>query len=207
MHIGGNNFQDGIQRGDADYYFSKYNHIWGWATWRRAWLAYDIKMRGYEKHVISSKVKKISDNPKFADYWIKIFEKCFHEEPVTWDFQWTYAIWNNEGLATLPRVNLVSNIGFDEDGTHTTVQESWLSNPKKEALTLKTHPDVIRVDQEADSFTSEKVFGINKNNYSLVFNVKKAKTIFFHIRVILSALVPEKLKSYYKRYKYKIAGK
>jgi len=32
-HIGGTNFQDGIIRGNGDYYFSALNHIWGWASW------------------------------------------------------------------------------------------------------------------------------------------------------------------------------
>ena len=39
--ITGNNFQNGRKRGDAAYYFSKYSHCWGWATWRRAWKHYD----------------------------------------------------------------------------------------------------------------------------------------------------------------------
>jgi hypothetical protein len=37
MHIGGNNYQYGKKWGDASYYFSVYSHIWGWATWGRAW--------------------------------------------------------------------------------------------------------------------------------------------------------------------------
>ena len=43
--ITGNNFQNNKWRGDASYYFSKYNHCWGWASWRRSWKDYqgDIK--------------------------------------------------------------------------------------------------------------------------------------------------------------------
>ena len=26
-----------------DYYFSKYNHIWGWASWARAWSKYQLE--------------------------------------------------------------------------------------------------------------------------------------------------------------------
>ena len=42
--ITGNNFQDGKIRGDGSYYFSGYNHIWGWATWKRVWRIYDKNM-------------------------------------------------------------------------------------------------------------------------------------------------------------------
>ena len=44
MHISGDNFQMGKKRGDASYYFSRYTHNWGWATWRRAWKHNDFKM-------------------------------------------------------------------------------------------------------------------------------------------------------------------
>jgi len=38
--VTGNNFQNGIKRGGFAYYFSKYSHCWGWASWRRAWQQY-----------------------------------------------------------------------------------------------------------------------------------------------------------------------
>ena len=44
MHISGNNFQDGMMRGNGSYYFSNYNHIWGWASWKRAWKAYNVDL-------------------------------------------------------------------------------------------------------------------------------------------------------------------
>src|SRR4051812_29566436 len=50
MHIGGNNFLNGWQRDqDYSYYFSLSGHIWGWATWRRAWQMFDYKLSLYEK--------------------------------------------------------------------------------------------------------------------------------------------------------------
>jgi len=42
MHIGGGNFQYGRKRGNASYYFSKYAHTFGWATWKRAWKYFAI---------------------------------------------------------------------------------------------------------------------------------------------------------------------
>ena len=35
--VSGGNLQFGRHRGTGSYYFSKYTHIWGWASWRRAW--------------------------------------------------------------------------------------------------------------------------------------------------------------------------
>ena len=42
--ISGTSQQLGNKRGDADYFFTRYSQMWGWATWRRVWDLYDIKM-------------------------------------------------------------------------------------------------------------------------------------------------------------------
>lgn len=69
-HIGGCNLQDGIKRGEADYYFSKYNHIWGWASWASRWKIYDFKLRNINSVEF---IRKICDSNKEASYWKKIF--------------------------------------------------------------------------------------------------------------------------------------
>ena len=43
MHVSGSNFQYGRRRGRASYYFSRYAHCWGWATWGRAWQRFSFQ--------------------------------------------------------------------------------------------------------------------------------------------------------------------
>ena len=64
MHISGNNFQDGITRGDGSFYFSKYNHIWGWATWKRAWKLYNVKLEIEDKKEIEIFIEKNFETKK-----------------------------------------------------------------------------------------------------------------------------------------------
>jgi hypothetical protein len=45
MAISGDNFQLGRRRTRYSYYLSRYNHCWGWATWRRGWQHYDHRMQ------------------------------------------------------------------------------------------------------------------------------------------------------------------
>ena len=47
--ISGSNFQKNIKRGDGSYYFSRYNHCWGWATWKRCWEKYDSNLKNWPK--------------------------------------------------------------------------------------------------------------------------------------------------------------
>ncbi|MCS7029805.1 MAG: nucleotide-diphospho-sugar transferase, partial [Bacteroidia bacterium] len=68
--ISGNNFQDGIKRGDGDYYFSIYNHIWGWATWRDRWEGYDFELDSFKDDKF---IEELFVNKKAIKYWKNIF--------------------------------------------------------------------------------------------------------------------------------------
>lgn len=121
MHIGGNNFLKGWQN-DADYsyYFSRSGHIWGWATWRRAWKMFDYKIKLYNE---------LKKNDYFDDFFLNRLEKIYRlrkfDRTVTtdrvdwWDYQWDFARYVNAGLAIVPTCNMVKNLGFGADATHT----------------------------------------------------------------------------------------
>ena len=54
-----------------------------------------------------------------ADYWTPILDRVYRGEIDTWDYQWAFACMLNAGSVVTPHVNLISNIGFGEDATHT----------------------------------------------------------------------------------------
>lgn len=73
--ITGNNFQNGKIRGSASYYFSKYIHVWGWATWRRAWKHYQGDINFWPKWKTSDAWKKYKSDKIERRYWQKIFDR------------------------------------------------------------------------------------------------------------------------------------
>ncbi|MHC5939490.1 hypothetical protein [Nostoc sp.] len=75
MNISGNNFQFGQSRTDYSYYFSKYNHIWGWASWRRAWKHYDVEMKTWEEFKVSKIINSVHTDAYEQNYWLNIFEQ------------------------------------------------------------------------------------------------------------------------------------
>jgi hypothetical protein len=153
-HIGGANFQNGIKRGDGDYYFSKYNHIWGWASWASRWEKYDTELGT----IVDTKfLENTFEDKKASKYWAKAFHDMKAKKIDTWDYQWTFCVWNNNGLAILPNKNMISNIGFGADATHTT-GDSEFSKLIAHELILKTHPSHVRINKEADDFTSKLMF-------------------------------------------------
>jgi hypothetical protein len=157
MMISGNNFQQGQQRSPYSYFFSRACHIWGWATWRRAWQHYDFEMQTYARFKEDQVLENILDNPDEVRHWHSLFEKMARKEIDTWDYQWVYSVLAQDGLSVYPEVNLVSNIGFGEQATHTREAEHALANMPTAALGQIKHPAFIFPNKQADAFTAQAI--------------------------------------------------
>lgn len=129
MQVSGSNFNEELVRDDEEYFFSKYSHIWGWATWKRAWemLDYDMKKWTFIKQ------KKILDDifrsKKEVKYFTKMFDAYYNNESMPWASRWFFTKLINSGLAVTPVKNLVTNIGVK--GTHSD-SESFSHNRKRD---------------------------------------------------------------------------
>lgn len=159
--IGGVNFQFGRRRNDDSYYFSKYVHIWGWASWRDRWAgSYDVRMAKWPRVRDEGWLADMLGDSREAAYWQGIFDRVHRGEIDTWDYQWVFANWVEARLSILPSVNMITNIGFDGNATHTT-GASDLANLARNPVDFPlVHPlDVIR-NVQADRFTDRKCFRI-----------------------------------------------
>jgi len=154
MMISGDNFQNGRQRGDGSYYFSKFSHIWGWATWRRAWEHYSVNMEGYPKFKQDKKINAIWSKEYIRKYWLDTFDQAYENKIDTWDYQWAFSIWKMDGLCVIPNYNLISNIGFRDDATHTK-SASKLANQKIQSMDIIKHPSKIEQNKKADNYYSK----------------------------------------------------
>lgn len=88
MVITGNNHQGGRRRGDASYYFSKYPHIWGWATWRRAWNLNDSTLAFWPSWKNSASWKKYIPDRLERTYWTDRFNEVRQGNQTIWSYQW-----------------------------------------------------------------------------------------------------------------------
>ena len=118
-HISGVNFQFGSQQTNESYYFSRYPHVWGWASWRRAWQNYDVDMKLWPSIKTQKLLSNILVEKRLTRRWGNIFESVHSGEVDTWDYQWVFTNLINNRLSITPSVNLVSNIGFGATATHT----------------------------------------------------------------------------------------
>jgi hypothetical protein len=164
MHIGGVNFQFGQQVGHGDYYFSKYAHIWGWATNRRAWQHYDVAMKSWPAFGSKGLAQVMPQEKEQVTYWTQRLQGAFENNIDTWDYQWQYAVWAHGGKCIVPQKNLVKNIGFGLGATHTTQHNPLFENMQTEPLTTMRAPEHNTIAQEADDAVFRNVFmpGISK---------------------------------------------
>ena len=118
-----------VKHGEDDYYFSKYNHCWGWASWRRAWAHFDKSISFWPTYKLSEEWEKINSN-KVDEicYWTAIFDKVYNNEIDSWAYPWLLSCWKANMLTVTPNKNLVSNIGFRKDSTHTRNRRSKFAN-------------------------------------------------------------------------------
>lgn len=159
MMISGDNYQKEKLRSDYSYYFTRYNQIWGWASWRRVWDLYDVEMtllpeilkKGYLNDIFKDKVA--------AQKWEKTFKQVQSGNQDTWDYQFTFACFIHAGLCINPSANLVSNIGFDTDATHTSAAaHQWANMPTVPVQFPLRHPPYMIRDEKADYFDEKNAF-------------------------------------------------
>jgi hypothetical protein len=119
MIAGFNPVQDFLDT-DYSYVFSQLTHIWGWATWRESWARYDEHLKDWQEVKRTGLLREIFDTPAAVAYWTSIFDAMHGGTGAnTWDYQWMYTNLMQNTLSIVPRVNMVKNIGFDGDATHT----------------------------------------------------------------------------------------
>jgi hypothetical protein len=174
MHISGNNFQAKPRQHVESYYFSKYPHAWGWATWKRAWDEFDFEISRWPSFRQAGDLKLWCQDSIERLHWERVFSDVHGGKNDIWDYQWVFSCWANNGLSIVPNVNMVSNIGFGEDATHTKEKNIFLERSTVAMRDIK-HPDSIDIDQAADAFTFNQNFGgfQMRRDASWIFRSKK----------------------------------
>ena len=158
MHIGGNNFGSEATKplgADApSYHFSTQRNSWGWATWRRAWQLYDYHLTDFRRVVASGDLNDTFTGPLERRYRLGKMAGvlALPQPPDVWDYQWEYTIARHHGLYIVPAVNLVGNIGFGNDSTHTHDGGDVMGTvPARDLAFPLRHPAQVAQDRRRDN--------------------------------------------------------
>jgi hypothetical protein len=140
------------------YYFSHYPHSWGWATWRRAWQHCDLDLKLWNQLPQAEILYNVLQDTRAVRFWLAALRQLAEGRIDTWDFQWLLCSWLQNGLSIHPNVNLVTNIGFGQDATHT-FEESRLDNLPLAAMSFPmTHPPFMMRHVQADQYLQQNIY-------------------------------------------------
>lgn len=155
--VSGSNFQGGCSRSNHGYYFSKYFHCWGWATWRHAWQTVDLEMNLWRDFVKAGGLHEVSDSQKEELFWESTLGAQERGEIDSWAYSCLASSWMSRKLNIIPDVNLVRNIGFDAQATHMKSAPPWIPAIAEELSEWKA-PNFIVRSKLADMYTFEQVY-------------------------------------------------
>ena len=186
--ISGDNFLFNKHKLTNSYYFSRDLHIWGWATWKRFWKKYSVEAKYWPEMKSKKKLEKLFKNKSQINNWYNIFEKIYNNQIDTWDYQLSRASWYFDMKAIMPNKNLISNIGFGKDATHTK-NYSFLANMKSEKIKFPLiHPQSFEIDLIADEVKEKNLSTFNKKNMIIKFynkTVYELQSLFRKCRSII----------------------
>ena len=189
--ITGNNFQKKIGKNET-YYFSKYSHCWGWATWARAWKVYKKDLGFWPTYKLSKKWKNYFLNKIEQRYWTKIFNNTHNRKIDSWAYPWSLCLWKKNMLTITPSMNLVRNIGFGEEATHTVTNYDDQKYKTNNLPKIWIHPKKIVINTKNDEFIFKNHFK-GKNYiwpyrffYLITLFITSPKTFFLKLRNNLS---------------------
>ncbi|WP_300026596.1 nucleotide-diphospho-sugar transferase [uncultured Maribacter sp.] len=138
------------------YCFSKYAVCWGWATWRRAWKNMDYDMHWKSGKYEDSILSNCGYLGKDYTYWKRRIKAVETGLVSAWDYQWCYSLAAQNQLGVFSEVNLISNIGYGEDATHSS-KSPFMNYDKREELTLPLrHPKYVLPQIEFDKLFYEE---------------------------------------------------
>jgi hypothetical protein len=132
MAVCGTNILGSWEPHRYSYFFSRFGCVWGWATWRRAWELNDRDMVLWRDAWVRTTVQAICG----PDFRVKEagYDGAYAGEIDTWDYQWELTRIAHGGLSVVPSRNLISNIGFGADATHTRDPDSEFSSMPGHAM-------------------------------------------------------------------------
>lgn len=144
------------------YYYSMFDMVWGWASWKRAWESYDFQLTSFPGD------KGTENSMKSLD-WLtrlhlnRIWRRVKSGKVDTWDYQWEHAIWASESLVITPSVNLISNIGFDDRATHTSTGDDGRAERATSVMAFPlVHPEELQRDLKQDKiYERERIMSLS----------------------------------------------
>jgi len=166
---------DYAQKTDYSYNFSTAGSIWGWASWQRVIAHYDENnielLTDFKKNIYEATFDKFERNRLYHQLRWSLTGTL-----NTWDYQLHAQLKLNSMLYIIPKTNLIENIGFGDNATHTTSTEHRAHKPVKALSFPLLHPKWILPNRKL----SKEIVRADSNNFliwSYIILMDKVKRV------------------------------
>lgn len=177
--ISGSNFDSSLNLNhDDSYFFSEILYMWGWATWKRSWKLNKFFSDNYDNLTNKGQVDNVIRNKVANKKWLSESSKSIKGHIDTWDYQWLFANICHHKLAIYPSENLIKNIGFDENATHTKHVRDELIVSQKEIAFPLSHPNLIIRNNLYDQFFYSNIYGWASIKTRIINKIKKILNLY-----------------------------
>ena len=154
--------------GNGSYYFSMMNrNLCAWATWRRAWERFDLRLLDVSRWQLSKALQWYGCGVLEREYWCDRIDEV-HKDGCggrSWDMQFFMSIWLHHGKGIIPNVNLSSNIGTVGEATHAMQSGNLIDNVPTQPILPLVHPSSCEIQREADRQFHFRYFEPNKSRW------------------------------------------
>lgn len=136
---------------DASYGFSRYMVTGAWAAWRETWQGVDLDMHTWDAWQFRKQVKRLTNSTTEANWWYWKLKEIQSDtsKKSYWDYQMQMHLFKNEAITIHPQKNLISNIGFDAEATHTHSNDGRGDREVYGVLPL-VHPTIVEINHVMD---------------------------------------------------------
>ena len=188
MMISGTNYLFNKVTISESYFFSKFYAIWGWATWRRAWMRYDINMNSWPEFRNNKQLTWIFNDKEIIEYYTNMFQRTYDNKINCWGIQWAYSCIFNNGLSVVPGKNLIANIGVT--GTHTGSKPSIFINMPTGMFNINNikHPKFVAQNILCDKVAYYVILTNGNKPKAVIIKFLKRIKIYNYISIIYRKL-------------------
>lgn len=150
--------REGLPEINESIIYSKYGPIWGWASWRRAWQHYDPELTSWSNMIAKRWFFSAYPTRSERSIKLKIGKKLLSGKLDTWDYQWGFTKSFYSMLSIIPTTNLIRNIGFGTDATHTTMTDSKAPTQASDITLPLSYPKFLLPDAQYERIFSRHAF-------------------------------------------------
>ena len=145
-----------IKHPGSSFRLSIYLESYAWATWGRAWQAYDDDMT-WARSASIEEIKSICGSTLGALRWKQNFADASAERIDTWAYRWLASMWEHRWFMVSPNRNIARYEG-QFGGTHT-IRKNRINQPIVNQIEISDSKFLENdIDKEADAWLGKVIY-------------------------------------------------